>query len=389
MRCTIRNANANSQSDTFKERYNMHMKLVDVEGHPTLGIEPVPGTTITLRNEAGKLIDNSQSTDTFAPGTDGYFLELVGTESRTVSYRARIVGAQGGAVTLSQQLIEDSFQGSQYATVELVDEHPLTPGDGTGSGVPGRDWHYTRLPLANENGWNTSPVTVTFYPGDYDGMEWAPSEGAAKSLTGAGSAWERMPDTAGIDLSAQARNTSTGAVSVQKAGKVKIDTSAPRIEDGGALGYTLTDVPADASSATSGVWRLHRTDKAGSASVARASAGEWPREFPLDGAEGDRRGEATQAVGKLPNGYYRVEDAAGNLTPADAMLKVGDTDPPSVERPDPAGPNPPEQAGPELDPSDPVPAPTVTEDGEGLRHAVIEETVTEMIDPAAPPFGGL
>ncbi|MCR2036018.1 hypothetical protein NSA09_10930, partial [Adlercreutzia mucosicola] len=46
--------------------------------------------------------------------------------------------------------------------------------------------------------------------------------------------------------------------------------------------------------------------------------------------------------------------------------------------------------GPPLGPgSDPVPGPTVKEDGEGLRHAVIEETVSEMIDPAAPPFGGL
>ncbi|MEB1815084.1 hypothetical protein, partial [Adlercreutzia mucosicola] len=35
------------------------------------------------------------------------------------------------------------------------------------------------------------------------------------------------------------------------------------------------------------------------------------------------------------------------------------------------------------------PAPAVKEDGEGLRHALIEESVSQMIDPAAPPFGGL
>ena len=58
--------------------------------------------------------------------------------------------------------------------------------------------------------------------------------------------WTRSEDTAGISLSAQAKDTDSGAVSTQRAGLVKIDTSAPRIEGGGALGYTLTDVPADA-----------------------------------------------------------------------------------------------------------------------------------------------
>ncbi len=378
--CAVGNANNAAASGGYEEQYPMHVKLMNTDEHPTQGLSFV----------AGSVSINDTPAPSATIGGDGVPVILKGTQSTIVTWEAEVTGAHGGAVVLSQELVEDSFGGTFPHTVELVAERPLVsapgdadPNDPSSWGTPGKDWHYTRLPAANANGWNTSPVTVTFYPGDYDVMELTPSEGGAKSLTRADPSWTRTPDTAGIDLGAQARNSSTGAVSVQKAGKVKIDTSAPRIEGGGALAYTLTDVPSDSSKATSGIWRLHRTDSSGT--VASGSRSSVFREFDL--TDGD--GKATQAVGKLPNGYYRAEDAAGNLTPADAMLKVGDTDPPSVERPDPAGPNPPAQAGPELDPSDPVPTPTVTEDGEGLKHAVIEETVTEMIDPAAPPFGGL
>ena len=379
--CFISNTNGEAAAGGFEEQFPVHVKLVNTSENPTEGLSPLASTVC---------VDDKPIPSAAVTG-DGVPVILVGTRSHKVSWEATISGSVGEAVVLSQALVEDSFQGvSDTDTRILVAERPLLPAPGdvdpddpSSWGTPGHDYHYTRLPAANANGWNTSPVTVTFYPGDYDVMELTPSEGAAKTLTGADPAWTRSEDTEGVDLGAQARNSSTSAVSVQRAGKVKIDTSAPRIEKDAALGYTLTDVPADASKATSGIWRLHRTDSSGT--VASGSRSSVFREFDL--TDGD--GKATQAVGKLPNGYYRAEDAAGNLTPADAMLKVGDTDPPSVERPDPAGPNPPAQAGPELDPSDPVPTPTVTEDGEGLKHAVIEETVTEMIDPAAPPFGGL
>ena len=383
IRIRVRNESTGAVGNGFKEAYPMHLATSGNEEHPTTGLSGVVDS-----NHPVKI--NGENTTAGSPWASGGLpVELVGNDVTEVSFWARVT-ADGTAVTLGALLSEDSFSGERWYDLDLVAEQPLLPAPGdvdpndpSSWGTPGKDWHYTRLPAANENGWNTSPVTVTFYPGDYDVMELTPSEGGAKSLTRADPSWTRTPDTAGIDLGAQARNSSTGAVSVQKAGKVKIDTSAPRIGDGGALAYTLTDVPSDPSKATSGIWRLHRTDSSGT--VASGSRSSVFREFDL--TDGD--GKATQAVGKLPNGYYRAEDAAGNLTPADAMLKVGDTDPPSVERPDPAGPNPPAQAGPELDPSDPVPTPTVTEDGEGLKHAVIEETVTEMIDPAAPPFGGL
>ncbi|MEC4184810.1 hypothetical protein VJ918_08310, partial [Adlercreutzia sp. R21] len=164
MECIVRNANPAASSSDFKEQYPMHVKLADTAEHPTRGLTPFADGSHPVQVD-GSTTATSLNDNTIQ-GANGVPVTLVGNDATTVSWWAEISGAQGGAVTLSQQLIEDSFQGSQYATVELVDEHPLTPGDGTGSGVPGRDWHYTRLPLANENGWNTSPVTVTFYPGD-------------------------------------------------------------------------------------------------------------------------------------------------------------------------------------------------------------------------------
>ena len=387
--CAVGNANNASAAGGYEEQYPMHVKLMNTSEHPTQGLSFVPGSVSV----------NNAAVPSATVGGAGVAVVLKGTQSTIVTWEAEVTGTQGDAIVLSQELVEDSFGGTFPHTVELVAERPLLPAPGDADpddpsswGTPGHDYHYTRLPAANENGWNTSPVTVTFYPGDYDVMELTPSEGGAKSLTEADPSWTRAADTAGIDLNAQARNRDTGAVSVQKAGKVKIDTSAPRIGDGGALAYTLTDVPSDPSKATSGIWRLHRTDKAGSVSAARAAASGFPREFPLTGDEGDRKGEPTQAVGKLPNGYYRAEDAAGNLSD---VLKVGDTEPPGVDRPadsvlGPSDPGAAAPVGPELGPgADPVPDPTVTEDGEGLKHAVIEESVSEMIDPASPPFGGL
>ncbi len=382
--CFISNTNGEAAAGGFEEQFPVHVKLVNTSENPTEGLSPLASTVC---------VDDKPIPSAAVTG-DGVPVILVGTRSHKVSWEATISGSVGEAVVLSQALVEDSFQGvSDTDTRILVAERPLVPAPGDADpndpsswGTPGHDYHYTRLPLANENGWNTSPVTVTFYPGDYDVMELTPSEGAAKTLTGADPAWTRSDDTAGIDLGAQARDTESGAVSVQKAGTVKIDTSAPRIEKDAALSaYTVTDVPADPSKATSGIWRLHRTDSSG-AVAAGARAGVYQ---PFDLTNGD--GKPTQAVGNLPNGWYVAEDAAGNLS---APLKVSGTEPPSVERPagsivDPDDPNPPAPVGPPVGPGDNVPDPTVTEDADGLRHAVIEESVSEMIDPAAPPFGGL
>lgn len=390
--CIVRNANTAASAAGFNEQYPMHVKLADTAAHPTRGLAPFADSSHPVQvndsNVATSLSDNTIS------GKDGVPVTLVGNNDATVSWWAEVSGAQGGAVTLSQQLIEDSFGGSVYSTVELVDERPLTPG-GTGNGADpgdpdtwgdaGHDYHYTRLPAANINGWNTSPVTVTFYPGDYDVMELTPSEGASKTLTGADPSWTRVEDTKGVDLSAQARDTDSGAVSVQKAGKVKIDSEAPRLsQTGRALGSLEADDTPSAGKVSSGLWRLHRTGSSGVVSDATVF-----RVFATTGSEGDLAGASeTESLGNLPNGWYVVEDAAGNTS--GSPLKVSGTEPPAVDRPDPDGPDAPTPAGPPYDPEkEPVPTPTETEDDNGLRHAVIDETITEIIDPAAPPFGGL
>ena len=399
VRCTVRNSNSAAAAGGFNEQYPMHVKLTNTDEHPTQGLTPFVDADhrVEVRNEShiGESTQTSKG-DNAIDGANGVPVVLVGTQPTTVSWWAEVSGGQGGAVKLSQELIEDSFQGRQYSTVELVDERPLEPApDGVDPSDPdsgaGTAWHYTRLPAANENGWNSSAVALRFYPGSYDSMELTPSGQTPVTLTAASPEWKQEADTAGVELSGQAHDSSTGAISTQRAGKVKIDSTAPRLTLDPALGTLAVDDPG---AVASGIWRLHRTDSSGTvASSARASSvfRDLKAEGAGTGSGADWAGPAAVPAAAVPNGYYVAEDAAGNRSTT--PVKVGATEPPSVERPpgsivDPDDPNPPTPVGPPVGPGDDVPAPTVTEDGNGLKHAVINETITEMIDPAAPPFGG-
>ena len=374
--CMVRNAHASAGTEQFP----MHLKMIDTTAHPTKGVTP-------FRNTSYPTQVNGTTVNYDVNGTTGVPLTLVGQTPTKVTYYARVSQVNGAAVTLGQQLIEDSFGGTQESGVELLAAKPLEPAPGTvdpddpGSDA-GRKFHYARFPQPNGNGWNNSPVTVRFYPGDFDQMTLTPSGASAVTLTGASPDWVQAADTAGTALSAQAKNTATGAVSTQKAGTVKIDTTAPRLTLDPALDVLTVD---DTAAVASGVWKVHRTDSSGAvAADARAAAF---KEFALTSGNG----AAKQTVANIPNGWYVAEDAAGNRS---APLKVDATEPPAVERPpgsvvNPDDPNSPTPVGPPVGPGDDVPGPTVSEDAAGLRHAVIEETVSEMIDPAAPPFGGL
>lgn len=200
VRCTVRNSNASAMAGGFVEQYPVHLKLANTAQYPTSGLDPFVDSSHPVRvNETTVAASSSADTPT---GANGVPVTLAGTTPVTVSYWATVSGEAGDAVMLSQQLIEDSFQGSHYATTKLVNERPLEAApDGVDPSDPssgaGTAWHYTRLPKANENGWNVSPVTLTFYPGDYDVMELTPSEGSAATLTAASPAWTRSADTEG------------------------------------------------------------------------------------------------------------------------------------------------------------------------------------------------
>lgn len=353
----LQNTNASADGEQFP----LHLKLLGASHgkYPTVGVTPTSGSVNT---------------------TTGQAVTLVGRTETKVTFNATISQANGAAVTLGLQLVDDSFGGTYENGVTLLAAKPLEAApDTVDPDNPGADaghaFHYARFPQPNGNGWNNSPVTVRFYPGDFNQMTLTPSGASAVTLTGTSPDWVQATDTAGTTLSAQAKNTTTGAVSTQKAGSVKIDTTAPRLTYRAVVGELDID---DSAAVSSGVWKLHRTDATGA--VTRASS--VAQTFPLSAA-GD--GASTKTVPAPAPGWYVAEDAAGNLS---APLQVSAAEPPAVTRPDPTGPDTPEPAGPPLDPSTPVPDPTTTEGDDGLKHAVINETISEMIDPSAPPFGG-
>lgn len=353
----LQNTNASADGEQFP----LHLKLLGASHgkYPTVGVTPTSGSVNT---------------------TTGQAVTLVGRTETKVTFNATISQANGAAATLGLQLVDDSFGGTYENGVTLLAAKPLEAApDTVDPDNPGADaghaFHYARFPQPNGNGWNNSPVTVRFYPGDFNQMTLTPSGASAVTLTGTSPDWVQATDTAGTTLSAQAKNTTTGAVSTQKAGSVKIDTTAPRLTYRAVVGELDID---DSAAVSSGVWKLHRTDATGA--VTRASS--VAQTFPLSAA-GD--GASTKTVLAPAPGWYVAEDAAGNLS---APLQVSVAEPPAVTRPDPTGPDAPEPAGPPLDPSTPVPDPTTTESADGLKHAVINETISEMIDPSAPPFGG-
>lgn len=342
----------NNDNNSKDERYPIHLKKVD---SMVSGFSPYSDASHRTKVN-GAVVSASITDEAGIPATlQGTSNASDSTKDTVIEYWGTVNRSAGAAASVGHQIVEDVFGGTSGAVkTTLLNELPLVPGDGTGSGEAGSDYHYTRLPAPNVNGWNNSPVTVTFYPGTYDEMELAPSGQASVTLTEASPSWVQSADTAGVSLAAQAKNTSTGAMSAQKAGKVKIDSEAPRLSaTGRALGaYSADDSPTDASKVSSGMWRLHRTGASGVVSDATVY-----RTFATTGAAGDLAGASqTESLGELPNGYWVVEDAAGNTS--SPAVKVSATEPPAVGRPDLDDPDGPTPAGPPYDPAtDPVPPP--------------------------------
>ena len=382
--CVLKNAN----EDAGSEQFPMHVKMVlDDPAHPTQGVTPVVDAAHPIQmDDATKATAIGKDT---VFGENGTALTLVGTTPVTVSYYVAVDQSSGRAVELSQQLIEDSFGGAQYDTLELLAEKPLTPGpsDGSGDGDlrPGWDYHYTRVPAPNENGWNTSAVTGTFFAGEYNRLTVTPDNGDTPStLTGAAgnNSWTYAADTDGYGITARADDSESGSVSVQVHDLIKIDSWAPTLsfdEESGAL--TASDAaPSAEGKATSGIWKIERTSRSRA-----AAAGGWT--YDLE----DGKGELTQTEMDVPNGYYRAVDAAGNASP---VVRVGSTQPPKVERPEPPEPGDPDNPDDPGTPGIPdgpggnIPDPTVDEDDEGLLHASVDEYVVRIIDHDNPAYEG-
>ncbi|WP_304426819.1 hypothetical protein [uncultured Adlercreutzia sp.] len=164
--CRVRNTNSASVSGSFKEQYPMHFRIVNNDVRQTLGIQIDRSYSVTFSSgDSGSWSQDARA----LVSEEGAPLTLYGTDPLDITYFVR-ASSDGTAVVLSQELVEDTFKGIQASTVRLVNEHPFDPApDGVDPSDPssgaGTAWHYTRLPKANGNGWNVSPVTLTFYPG--------------------------------------------------------------------------------------------------------------------------------------------------------------------------------------------------------------------------------
>lgn len=363
--CTVRNNDSRAVDGDSKEEFATHLKIANTGAYVTQGFTPVYGPSYPVKVDDG-LVTNGRLDGNGLPVT------LIGTTSRTITYYAK-VDPTLSAVKLSQQLVEDSFKGSEYyGPVQLLPQRPLNPRPEGGGGKPGTDYHYTRSPKPNENGWNVAPVTVEFFPGSYDSFNI--SGDVSKTLNSSTSQWTQDTDTQGLSLSYQAVIGGTGALSAKRADLVKIDRTAPKVTyDEGSLTLRAADGD-DSPAAVSGIWKLVRCSSSGS------PLGAGDRTFPLT----DGNGASEQSVVGISNGYWRAMDAAGNLS--DQAVKVASTAPPTPKRPDSPG-------TPIGKPYDPVIEPVPdTEEGpetdDGLRTASTHEYVTQTIDYANPLFGG-
>lgn len=443
VRCTVRNKSAAASADGFDEQYSMHLKLAHTTDNPTQGIAPFAeaGFPMEVVDKNGTVTSSVEEPgpETLS-GKVGVPITLSGNDPVSVTYFARINQADGHAVKVSHELIEDTFQGSQFATAELIADQELKPAppsmdpDDPDSGA-GTAFHYTRLPIANENGWNRSPVAVTFYAGDFDELLVTASDGGALGTLADREAWRQTADTDGVTVSLQARSTA-GALSKKGTEAIRIDTHAPALRWDASAGTLTADdsVPPSSGKAVAGVWKVYRVKADGraldtddvtkspvvGASARSLSAGSVGGDrVAMSRAEGqaawdfdltDGVGATVQTVASPAPGFYVAEDAAGNVS---SVVEVREADEPTTPGPDgpegpgdqdptgPGGQNPtnppdPETPGPPTviikpdpgkpgDTSKPLPPTKVEEDPAGkLSHAVIEDDLTVGTAKAFP-----
>lgn len=377
--CRVYNNDANSAGEQFATHFKLNSAATK---------------NITIDTSKAVKVDNAPVSGTINSST-GVPVTLKGTNNvnntandSVIEYYGTINQSNGAAVVVGQVITDDMFNGSASLTKTLLNERPITPAPGNvdpanpGAGA-GTSFHFARRPLANANGWNNSPVTFTFFPGALTAggvpqLTLTKTGDALPSatLTSANRTWTRSDDTSSLPLTLQGSDPDTGVVSQTATDTLKIDTSAPTATFDATSGVlTVSDVPSDGSKATSGVWRLYRT-------AADGSNAQLAQPFSLTGGNGP----ASKAVSGLANGYYVVEDAAGNKS---TPVRVTGAQPPAPSRPQPSLPGGgTDPVGPPLGDKDPVPDPEVTDADDGTTHAVTNETVTQVADPSGTLFGG-
>ena len=337
-----------------------HLKLSDdTKKYPTNGLEFLTGSEQEVK--VGHSADTMSTVADVNITGEGIPFEC-SPEDTYITYKAKISNPDGKEVRIGQMMVDNFFQSKRYSSAQLVP--PLkegTPGDDTGT--PGEDYHYTRTP-ANANGWNNSSVEIHFYDGDFNIFDIKNPEGTVTdTLSPSSPSKQYSSNTAasGIPVTYQASNQTSGLVSATKDDLIKIDTNKPAIAIGnGSL--LLAD-------ALSGIWKLQKMN----------SNGEYEDIQVFDLSE-DGNG-LSQQIYTAQNGIYRAVDAAGNMS---EPFTADVTGPPDVSRPDDSSVPP---VGPPVNPNDPVPDPSVEVDETGLKHAFIEETITEKTQNP-PAFDG-
>lgn len=410
VRCAVSNRAPGATRNGYDERFSMHLKLANTAVNPTQGINPFADATHPLQVD-GTTVATASGPDTLT-GKNGVPITLAGyNKPVTVTYFARVNQISGQPVKVSHELLEDTFHGSRLKTRDLIGEQPLKPADGNDSTlVPGRDYHYTRLPAANENGWNgiaTSPVDVTFFGGegcDFDQFTVSGPDGSSiATLTPEANVWTQRADVDALPVEFKATGSATDSVSTKGSDVIRIDTEAPKLTYDAATGALMADdtAPASSGKATSGIWSIRQVksdgrplatenvtpdsvgaaafsteaDRTTAASAPSRATGQTEWKFTL--AEG--KGSPAETISNVPAGFYVAEDAAGNASPVVEVAK------PENPNPGPDDPTPIAPTYPTITPKpdgtggtapEPLrPTEVTTDPDTSLSHALVEDTL--------------